>query len=297
MNNKEILIKNIERLGDRYCKKYLDIWGKYKLENNWWTALDFFFGHSFMRGRRDELSNEYHQFTISIVKDFLSISSKTLDKSYENLKDKKTYLDKDVILKFKIKKNIASGNSVKDVDFEREISSKNPIIKILLTKRETKVKWNDKTYNKEIYLGNDQDILMVLDVLHFIVTDNKRKNIYNYLKEKIIESGIRVTYEELTKIYAIGDKIATFIIRDIGIMNPEIISDDYEFAFPVDTWVYKIANKLGCKNKDIEEVKECLIKKCKKYEVGPLKFAASLWFLGFHSLDILLDDCLGKAEI
>lgn len=290
-------IKNIERFGERYSKKYLDTWGKDKLENNWWAALDFFFSHSFMRGRRDELSNEYHQFTIAVLGDYFSISSQTLDKSFENLKDKKKFFGADIILKFKKEKDIVRGNSINHEDFEREISSRNPLIKTLLTKREVKVKWDDTAYNKEIHLGNDQDIMMVLDVFNFIVSNKKRIHIYSHLKGKIIESGIKAAYGELVKIYAIGDKIATFIIRDIGMMNPEIIKDDFGFAFPVDTWVFKIANKIGCKIKDIEEVKECLIRKCKKYEVDPLKFAAGLWFLGFHSLDILLEDCLAKTEI
>ena len=52
------IIRNIETLGDRYISKYLSYWQKEELDNNWWGALKFFFGHSFMRGRRDELSNE-----------------------------------------------------------------------------------------------------------------------------------------------------------------------------------------------------------------------------------------------
>jgi len=98
---------------------------------------------------------------------------------------------------------------------------------------------------------------------------------------------------------AISDKIATFIIRDIGLLNPEIkIEDkDYKLAFPVDTWVIQIARKLGCDSKDIKEIKNHLIKKCKESHINPLKFAAGLWFLGFHSLDILLEDCLGEIEI
>jgi len=68
------------------------------------------------------------------------------------------------------------------------------------------------------------------------------------------------------------------------------------FAFPIDTWVYRVAKKLGCRSRHIEEIKECLIEKCIKSKVEPLKFAAGLWFLGFHSLDILLEDCLAMIE-
>ena len=38
------------------------------------------------------------------------------------------------------------------------------------------------------------------------------------------------------------------IVRDIGILIKEIDRRDwnYKFAFPVDTWVRKLAKKLGC---------------------------------------------------
>ena len=81
MANKKT-IKNIEHFGERYCKKYLNIWDKDKLENNWWYSLEFFFSHSFMRGRRDVLSNEYHQFTTSTLKDYLSIDPMAINISY-----------------------------------------------------------------------------------------------------------------------------------------------------------------------------------------------------------------------
>jgi hypothetical protein len=81
-------------------------------------------------------------------------------------------------------------------------------------------------------------------------------------------------------------------IKILGIVNK-----DYEWAFPVDTWVSKIAHKLGCNDKGIEEIKQYLIKKCKDTDIDPLKFAVGLWFLGFHSLDILLENCLDEIEI
>lgn len=82
-------MKNIEKLGERYCKKYLDSWDKEKLQNNWWEALKFFFSHSFMRGRRDKLSNEYYNFTLKILEDYFSITNGNLEGAYEELKKKR----------------------------------------------------------------------------------------------------------------------------------------------------------------------------------------------------------------
>jgi len=288
-------IRNIEWLGERYCRKYLDLWNKESLRENWWEALKFFFSHSFMRGRRDKLSSEYYYFTIKTLEDYFSISNQNLDRDYEKIKEQKEYFNKKCILKFKKEKNIGRGNSIKHRDFRNEIAEKNPIIKLLITPAKLEIKWDNETYNKKIFLGNDEDVMMVLDVLKFISNDNK--NIYNYLRNTIVNSGVKTAYEELTKMRAISDKIATFTIRDIGLINSGIVNKDYEWAFPVDTWVSKIARKLGCNSKDVEEIKQYLIEKCKDTDIDPLKFAAGLWFLGFHSLDILLENCLEEIEI
>lgn len=290
------IVRNIEQLGERYCKKYLDSWNKERLQNNWWEALKFFFSHSFMRGRRDELSNEYYYFTIVTLKDHFSIINGNLDSSYEIVKEQKEYFNKECILTFKKDKNLGRGNSVRREDFKKEVAERNPIIKLLITPKEVKVEWDNKTYNKKIFLGNDEDVMMVLDVLKFISSDN-RKNIYNYLKNTIANSWVKKVYDELIGMRAISDKIATFIIRDVGLINLEIINKDYEKAFPVDTWVNKIARKIGCNSESTEDIKSYFIKKCKEADINPLKFAAGLWFLGFHSLDILLEDCLEEVEI
>ena len=290
--------KNIEHLGERYCKKYLDIWDKKRLENDWWEALKFFFSHSFMRGRRDKLSNEYYHFTIKSIEDYFSITTESLGVAYEKLKKEQSQFDRDSILKFKRDKNIGRKNSIKHPDFMKEVALRNPIVNLLVTEKKVEVKWDNITYKKKIFLGNDADVMMVLDVLKFI-SDKNNKNIYKSLRDRIVNSGVKGVYEELTKMRSISDKIAAFIIRDIGLMNSEIEikSEDYKLAFPIDTWVVKIANKLGCSCEDLEEIKNCLINKCKESHVEPLKFAAGLWFLGFHSLDILLENCLGKVEI
>jgi len=295
MNTNKKIAKNIERLGERYCRKYLDIWDKKALENNWWDALNFFFSHSFMRGRSDKLSNEYHLFTISVLEDYFSIKGQDLTNAYNSLKNQNSFFDKNMILNFKEKKNIRIGNSIKDKDFGIEILSKNPLIKTLLTQKEIEVKWEDTSYRKKIHLGNDRDIMMVLDVLDFISSENIKMNIYNYLKNKI-KTGIKSAYKELINIYAVGDKIAAFTIRDIGMMNLKNVSTDIRFAFPVDTWVFKIAKKLGCEDMNIENVKSFFIEICEKNKINPLKVNAGLWFLGFNSLDILLDN-LGNIEI
>ena len=297
-NDEKIVFENIERLGDKYIEKHLSEYldAGMVLETNWWDALVFFFGHSFMRGRRDELSNEYQCFTIEVLKDYLSISEGKWDKSFQALKENNHYLDSKIISSFKKKYKLGNQNAVKDPRFDIEVKNRNPLVKLLTTKRRVKVTWGeDYEYTKDVLLGNDKDIMMVLDTLRFVV-DNDRKNIYRYLTSLIKKNGLEKAYDELDQISNVGDKIAAFTIRDIGLINPDLIDkltltdSDYELAFPVDTWVAQITSKI-IKNGTVEpsEIKKFLVRKCLEFGLNPLKVAAGLWYLGFNSLDILLD--------
>ncbi len=286
------LMRNIEKLGGRYCKEILlKNWKKERLESDWWEALKFFFGHSFMRGRRDELSNEYCCFTVEVLKEYFSISSESVDKSYEKLKASKELFNKDLILAFKnaIRISGTKGGSIKHPNFDKEVASKHLLVKILSTPKPVAIKWEERTYHKAVHLGNEEDIMMVLDLLKLISDENK-KNIYKHLKETIQDKGVKEAYNELIKIRAISDKIAAFVIRDIGLLHPEIIkTEDYEYAFPVDTWVNRISTRLGCKINDPVGIRQFLIKQCNDFGISPPKFAAGLWFLGFHSFDLALE--------
>jgi len=109
-------------------------------------------------------------------------------------------------------------------------------------------------------------------------------------------AGLKGAWQGLKQIRAIADKIATLIIRDIGLMNTGFITGDYKYAFPIDTWVRRISHELGYDSQNFDRPNAPLISKCKEYGVEPLQFAAGLWFLGFHSLDIALE-CLDKIEL
>ena len=296
MKNEKRLMKNIEQCGGRYYKTYLHPWRKKGLEDNWWPALKFFFEHSFMRGRSDRLSTQYCSFAIETLHDAFSISDENLQSSYERLKEKRQYFEIESILKFKNDRGIRRGNSIKHKDFGAKVAEKNLIVNHLITKKEVDVKFAGKTYKKGVFLGNDADVIMVLDVLKFI-SDNEKKNIYTYVKRTIERSGVETAYKELTKIRAVSDKIATFFIRDVGLLNPGTIVEDFSRAFPVDTWVKKLAGKLGYKTDNIKEMKQRLIDKCEQYGIDPLKFAAGLWYLGSNSLNMLVDDCLEHIEL
>ncbi len=290
----DIILKNIEKFGMAYCDKYLKkIWDKDKLSQNSWYALKFFFSHSFMRGRKDELSNEYYYFTVESLKNFFKVKECQGKLLYEKLLENKNYLGSEIIRKFKKKKNLGRKNSIKHPDFSRKVADKNPLIKALISKTTIEVIWDNKTYKKELSLGNDTDIMMVLDTLHFV---SEKKNIYSYIKKLLEQGKVKQAYNELKNIYAVADKIATFFIRDIMLLNSEIKLQNYnyKFAFPIDTWIFTISEKLNIGSTDLEKIKEIFIKRATKNDICPLKLAAGLWYLGFNSLDILIDKCLDK---
>jgi len=262
--NEERIIRNIQKLGERFCQEMLRSLGG-NLEENWWEGLKFFFGHTFFRGRRDQLSAKYYQFTIQALQTHFNISNENLMNAYNRLIS----------------------------------ATEDKIEEILQEPREVEINWESNTYTKELCLNNEKDRKMVLAVLNFMRKIKEvNKNVYQYLKNRISQGEIKKVYEELKDLYGIGDKIACLIIRDILLLNPEINikKENYKYAFPVDTWVRKVANKLGVSDNDDERIKESLINKCDELKVDPLKVAAGLWYLGVNSLNIALE-LLERIEI
>ncbi len=292
-----MIFRNIEKLGERYHKDYLAArWNKAKLEQDWWEALKFFFSHSFMRGRRDTLSNEYCCFTIVVLEEFLSVSE-TTDTSHVKLIESRGLFDSRPLYEFKrrIRSKGFRGSSVKNDRFE-SVSDNNPLISLLSTRMEVTVRWDNRRYKKAVRLDNDEDIMMVLDTLNFIVT-KANYNVYKYLRQTIEDEGVKTAYEHLIGIRAVGDKLATFVIRDIGLLNPEIvIASDCKYYFPVDVWVKDVAERIGYDVKDTNHARQVLIQRCEKLGINPLKLASGLWYLGFRSLDLTIE-FLNRSDV
>jgi len=294
MSDENRMLRNIEKLGDRYCEKILlKQWKKARLESDWWEGLKFFFGHSFFRGRRDKLSNEYYYFTIDALEKYFGISPESRDVSYARVQESGKLFESETILKLKnrLRQSGGKGSFMKNLKFSEEMISNNNLIKRLTTLERVEVVWEDKLYRKERKLDNEEDIMMVLDTLKFI-SDERKGNIYKYLKEAIQSNGARDVYNELTEIRAIADKIASLIIRDIALLNPGIISSqEYEYIFPVDVWVREVSKRLQFGSSDMkdEDIKQTFIKRCIVSGISPSKVAAGLWYLGFNSLDLALE--------
>lgn len=289
--NKQIISQNLEFLGRQYESEHLAIWKDINLNLNSWQALKFFFSHSFMRGRRDELSVEYYEFTIKVLSDYFdTVNIKNSNILFKQLKiaKNKSLLNTDSIKELKIGKS----NSIKHPDFENKIKQKNPLINSLTTKSKIEIEFpKGNCYTKNICLQNDADLLMVLDTLNFMSISNDKTNLYKYFNDLIKSDKIDVAYRELNKLSGVGDKISTFVLRDIAIMNNyNLAENQVKHVFPVDTWVAKTASLLADKQfsaKKPRKIKEYFIRNFPENKL-PL-IAAGIWFLGSNSLSIAIE--------
>lgn len=291
MKKDTILTENLEILGKRYKSEHLTIWEKSKLETKSWQALKFFFSHSFMRGRRDELSVEYYEFTIKVLLDYFETN---------NIEDSNTLFEELTISKnndlfntdsIKELKN-GRSNSIKHPDFEHRIKKENPLINILTTKTKIEIEFpKGNLYTKNICLQNDFDLLMVLDTLSFMSTSSSETNLYKYFNDLIKEDKIETAYSELNKISGVGDKISTFFLRDIAIINNyNLAENQLKYVFPVDTWVAQITSLLADKQFSAERPNEIKKYFIENYSDNNLPLiAAGIWFLGFNSLSIAIE--------
>lgn len=288
------LLKNIAHLGRIYRDRQLN-WDRERLESDWLKGLSFFLSNSFMRGRRDTLSNEYYYFTMDRLQaDYLDCQDR--EAAYRKLQERSREFDTEILRAFKRKYKLGKKVASTQEQFAEEVANRNELIRLLTTPKIVEVMWEGTSDKKKIRLGNDDDVLMVLDTLRFISTE-PRRNIYTYLRTVIQERGVQAAQVELTSIWAVGDKISTLVIRDIGLLNDGLIRDGFDAAFPVDTWVRRVAVKLGCNGTTDEEIKQFFISQCEQAGVTSMLVAAGLWYLGFNSLDILIDHFLGEHEI
>lgn len=280
------IVDNLELLGERYCSRYLKAWPD--IDKNWWTAVWFFLDHAFMRGRRDELSAEYHQFAMSAIRRYFGIPDKPKDSEFRKIagyrENFKTGLDDIVRFKRESGRKL-TANAVKLQAFHEKVTRTHPLITALLAKSDVK---------GQRPLENDKDLMMVLSALSFLTRPGMPANIHNYMVEQLKNGNGKQLTHELQQIRFVGDKLSSFILRDVILLNPDLADVDSHLVFPVDTWVIKIANRFGCDSENYDEVREFFISQIKGRSTA--KIAAGLWYLGFNSLEILLTN-MNKVDM
>ena len=241
---------------------------KSKILNDWWLSLIFFFDRVFYQGRSDELSGRFERAAIKALTELLG----------ETTQQK---LDKLLSLKERECLDYKKYQECKDLK-EKLLTKKYPI-----SQPDGKL--------KDTSTGKERDREMIVSTLKFIAQDLK-ENDYSILKhsiQKIEKHKMQELHNELTKIRQIGDKTASFFLRDVvAVFNltKELEESDYVFLQPVDTWVRQISKKLklvpdnGCSD---ERLKEIIVKTCLDNGSSPIKFNQGIWYLGARSLDVI----------
>ena len=144
-------------------------------------------------------------------------------------------------------------------------------------------------------IGRGRDVEMVISILDYL-SNISNENIIRYSIDKIKSRNLKEHFLELQKIFSIGPKISSFYIRDlISIYNleDEISKTDWIFLQPVDTWVRKVSFKVGIIDDENEKdriVREKIVEACLHLGLSPIKYNQGAWYIGYNSLDIVLDN-------
>ena len=142
------------------------------------------------------------------------------------------------------------------------------------------------------HVGKGRDIEMTVEVLEFI-SKIESNNVVKYSLEQIKGGRISGHYEELKTIISIGDKIASFYLRDLVTLYHLTISErDFFLLQPIDTWVKQISEKLKIidKNDERSEARRKIIAFCQGNSLSPIQFNQGVWYMGKNALKILLEE-------
>lgn len=133
--------------------------------------------------------------------------------------------------------------------------------------------------------GRGRDRTMVLEALKFVI-DKRKSNILEYSIKLVSKGGIAELYHQLDGIFGVGPKVAKLFLSttvDLYELESYLQPADYEYVIPIDRWVSKIADWLG-----IQADSERIARVCQDHGISPIKFEQGMWYLGSHSLEVVL---------
>lgn len=146
-------------------------------------------------------------------------------------------------------------------------------------------------------VNNHHDRRMVIESIRFI-RDNLKDydyNIFNWSVDSIRTNHCSEAFRTMTDIYAIGDKLATFYLRDVALVSdlePTIRPESYIYFQPIDTWVKQVTDAIGITettDRKIPVVREKIIACCLEAEVSPLLFNAGAWMVGANAFRLIIE--------
>ena len=145
-------------------------------------------------------------------------------------------------------------------------------------------------------VNNRHDRRMVAESVGFARTSLAAYggNIFNWAVDSIQGGHCQDAYLALDTIHAVGDKLASFYLRDVVFLEEieDVISArDLPYLQPVDTWVLRVCRSLKLIDKGDagSAAKDKLISACLAADVSPLLFNAGAWLVGAHAYELLIE--------
>ena len=151
---------------------------------------------------------------------------------------------------------------------------------------------------KKISTGKIRDREMTVDTLNFIYQklEKYKYNILKFTIDRIKNKELKELYNELKKIRQVGEKTASLFLRDVVAvygLTDQLTNEDHIFLQPIDTWVRQVSTSdklsLASKESSIEELRKNIVDVCFKTGVSPIKLNQGMWYLGTHSLELILN--------
>jgi hypothetical protein len=145
-------------------------------------------------------------------------------------------------------------------------------------------------------VNNHHDRRMVAESVRFARTELQAHggNVFGWAVELIRNGKVHDAYVALDEIHAVGDKLASFYLRDVVFieeLEDAIGTADYPYLQPVDTWVLRVARSLKMIDRGDTgpAVKDKLVSACLAADVSPLLFNAGAWMVGAHAYELLIE--------
>lgn len=143
-------------------------------------------------------------------------------------------------------------------------------------------------------VGNKRDRRMVVDILDHL-EDFPDYEVVGYVKTKVDENDLEGASDKLREIYNIGPKKATLFLRDAVVLldcEDDVAPGDYEYLFPVDTWVHGVANELGVVDTDGVDWSQNSPEIIDELPAGvsPIEFNQGAWYVGANAFDVLIEN-------
>ncbi len=142
-------------------------------------------------------------------------------------------------------------------------------------------------------VNNRYDRLLVISTLELLLA-LPNNNIVAWSTGAIENKELESVHRWLDELFAVGDKIASFYLRDVVDLfklQEAVKKQDGElYVQPVDTWVRQVAIEAEFvpKNTKDNTIKKAIIDNCHKFGVDPIRFNQGAWYIGSNSFKIVL---------